>query len=286
MGSNTLQYDQSWGGLVTSKGLENPKADYGNGLYNDHHFQYGYMIYAAAYALKNDTSDFKTKYLEKILTFARDIANPNMEDTYFPITRHKDWFTGHSWAAGLVEYGDNRNQQSVSEAIHAYYAIALLGEALNNADIFNYGKMMAATELTAAKTYFQINSTSVIYPETFKSNAMVGVVWDNQAYYTTWMGGNVEYIHGIQMLPFTPITTVLLSASFVQTQYNVVKDVMATNSYILYLIMAHSIMDPVAAYLRYQKAALQLESYGATSKSEVLYWIAHMQKPAMSVSTS
>ena len=74
---------------------------------------------------------------------------------------------------------------------------------------------MAATELTAAKTYFQINSTSVIYPETFKSNAMVGVVWDNQAYYTTWMGGNVEYIHGIQMLPFTPITTVLLSASFV-----------------------------------------------------------------------
>ena len=68
------------------------------------------MIYAAAYALKNDTSDFKTKYLEKILTFARDIANPNMEDTYFPITRHKDWFTGHSWAAGLVEYGDNRNQ--------------------------------------------------------------------------------------------------------------------------------------------------------------------------------
>ena len=249
--SNTFQYDESWGGVVTSNGLENPKADYGNGLYTDHHLQYGFLLYTAAYALKNDTTDFKTKYLEKILTFARDIANPSADDTYFPVTRHKDWFLGHSWANGLVEYGDNRSQQSISEAINAYYAISLLGDAIGDLDMIRYGRMLAATEMTAAKVYVQINSTSMIYPEMFKNNGMVGVLWDTQAYYTTFMGSNAEYIHGIQMEPFTPLTTALLSQDFVQVQYNIAKDLMATNSYIVYLIMAQAFNDPIGAYLRY-----------------------------------
>lgn len=282
--SNVFQYDQSWGGVVTSNGLENPKTDFGNGIYNDHHFQYGYLLYAAAYALKNDTSDFKTKYVEKILTLARDIANPSTDDTYFPVTRYKDWYLGHSWASGLVEYGENRNQQSISEAIHAYYAIALMGDAIGDANMASFGKMMAATEITAAKTYVQINSASTIYPTVFKANVMVGVLWDTQAYYTTWMGGNPEYIHGIQMLPFTPITTALLDTSIVQAQVNLAGSLMASNSYILYLIMAQAVIDPVTAYSRFLKTQLQLESYGTTSKSEVLYWIANMEKPTTMVS--
>ena len=148
----------------------------------------------------------------------------------------------------------------------------------------SFGKMMAATEITAAKTYVQINSASTIYPTVFKANVMVGVLWDTQAYYTTWMGGNPEYIHGIQMLPFTPITTALLDTSIVQAQVNLAGSLMASNSYILYLIMAQAVIDPVTAYSRFLKTQLQLESYGTTSKSEVLYWIANMEKPTTMVS--
>ncbi len=46
--SDPLKYDKTWGGLCSNAGLHNGGADFGNGLYNDHHFHYGYHIYAAA----------------------------------------------------------------------------------------------------------------------------------------------------------------------------------------------------------------------------------------------
>ena len=62
----------------------------------------------------------------------RDYANPSKDDPYFTVTRCKDWYSGHSWAMGLFEAGDNRNQESTSEAINSYYAVALLGMATSN----------------------------------------------------------------------------------------------------------------------------------------------------------
>jgi endo-1,3(4)-beta-glucanase len=43
-----LLYDTTHGGIITKDGLEDFGADFGNGIYNDHHFHYGYHIYAAA----------------------------------------------------------------------------------------------------------------------------------------------------------------------------------------------------------------------------------------------
>ena len=36
--ADALVYDGTWGGLVSSDGLADPGADFGNGFYNDHHF--------------------------------------------------------------------------------------------------------------------------------------------------------------------------------------------------------------------------------------------------------
>ena len=49
-----LVYDATYGGLVTEKGLYDHDADFGNGYYNDHHFHYGYLLHAAAVAVKTD----------------------------------------------------------------------------------------------------------------------------------------------------------------------------------------------------------------------------------------
>jgi len=59
-----LVYDANLGGIVTSDGLENTQADFGNGRYNDHHFHYGYVLYASAVLGKLKPS-FVTKYGKK-----------------------------------------------------------------------------------------------------------------------------------------------------------------------------------------------------------------------------
>jgi Glycosyl hydrolase family 81 C-terminal domain len=67
----------------------------------------------------------------QILLLIRCIANPSEEDEYFPTWRHKDWYQGHSWASGIaVVFLNGKNQESSSESISAYEAIALYGRAL------------------------------------------------------------------------------------------------------------------------------------------------------------
>jgi endo-1,3(4)-beta-glucanase len=40
----------------------------------------------------------------KVLNLIRDIANPSLDDDWFPLWRHKDWFLGSSWASGIVKH--------------------------------------------------------------------------------------------------------------------------------------------------------------------------------------
>jgi endo-1,3(4)-beta-glucanase len=80
-----LVYDKTWGGIITSwanekKGL---KQDYGNGLYNDHHFHYGYWVYAAAVVGSLDPSwanDDSNK--NWVNTLVRDYANSLNDDDF------------------------------------------------------------------------------------------------------------------------------------------------------------------------------------------------------------
>ena len=71
---------------------------------------------------------------------------------------------------------------------------------MKNDDMYNFGRLLLATEMTSAKTYWTISDPSAaeaVYPPEFGSNTVVGVVWDLKAEYTTWFGGRTEYIHAI-----------------------------------------------------------------------------------------
>ena len=59
----------------------------------------------------------------------RDIANPTDLDTLYPRSRYKDWYDGHGWANGLFPSPASRNQESISEAVNAWYGISLYGLA-------------------------------------------------------------------------------------------------------------------------------------------------------------
>ncbi|RYG65845.1 hypothetical protein EON64_11075, partial [archaeon] len=149
-------YDRAWGGMVTCgcnyhwdeetrigscwnrypdcPALTDPGQNFGAGFYNDHHYHYGYHIYAAAVASKFDNNWART-FHQQVLLLIRDIANPSDEDPFFPTWRHKDWYLGFSWASGIVmhlnkPFPNGRNQESVSEAIAAYEAVAMYGDVM------------------------------------------------------------------------------------------------------------------------------------------------------------
>jgi endo-1,3(4)-beta-glucanase len=101
------------------------------GFYSDHHFHYGYHIYAAA-AVAHFDRDWGRVHFEDVLLLIRDIANPSSDDNFFPRFRHKDWYQGSSWASGVLlpTFTNGMNQESSSEAIAAYEAVALFGQEM------------------------------------------------------------------------------------------------------------------------------------------------------------
>ena len=51
---NNLLYDDVWGGVISTCGWNDEQCDFGNGMYNDHHFHYGYHVYTAAVLARAD----------------------------------------------------------------------------------------------------------------------------------------------------------------------------------------------------------------------------------------
>ncbi len=244
---NKLYYDAQWGGLCTENGLENHNQDYGMGWYNDHHFHFGYFIYAAAVYLHLSAEHQETdsKFAPLLIRFTkeliRDIANPNPDDGYFPDFRLMDWYLGHSLAAGIFPFGNGKNQESTSEAVNAWYGISLFGLALGRQysneqeqsnSLQNLGNTLMAAEIMGAQTYWYMmpeNSptepsiNSEIYPSTFNQLACVGVLWETKADYATFFGTNVEFINLIHFLPFTPATEALIPQAWNGYQWELLK---------------------------------------------------------------
>lgn len=267
---NDLKYDNRWHGIVSTRGANDPGADFGQGWYNDHHFHYGYWIYAAAVAARFDPA-WATTYKPAVESLIRDICNPSTSDTYFPRFRSKDWYDGHSSAAGLFEFADGRNQESTSEAINAWYGVYLWGLAVANADVRDLGRLQLAQEVRATKKYWHIYSPDTIFDAPFNTHASVGILWSTKIEYATFFGGNPEYIHGIQMMPFTPITEEYADQEWVTRAYPEASSTMPTNTGWESIIYGmHAVIDPAAAYTELQTADLD----DGASRTNSLYWAA------------
>lgn len=81
--------------------------DFGNALYNDHHFHYGYHILTAAIIGHLD-GGWVAENRDYIDSLVRDVANPSASDKHFPQWRNFDWYHGHSWAHGLFASADGK----------------------------------------------------------------------------------------------------------------------------------------------------------------------------------
>jgi endo-1,3(4)-beta-glucanase len=213
---DSLFYDSKFGGLISalswdSLNITNGIA-YGSALYNDHHFHYGYSIYAAAVvARKNPTwfTNNSNHYLNRVTDLIRDIANTSKADGHFGLMRYHDMFEGHSWANGMIPFGDGKNQESSSEAYNAWYGIYLFGHAMSNENIKTAGQFLLAQEVRSTKKYYQISlpQSNPVYPAFFTDKMrvvtnMYQTALDGQ----TFFGTEPYSVYGIHIIPLTPVT--------------------------------------------------------------------------------
>ncbi|KAK7184684.1 glycosyl hydrolase family 81 [Paraphaeosphaeria sporulosa] len=218
-----LVYDTVWKGVVSSGsyGGGDLGMDFGNTLYNDHHFHYGYFVYTAAVVGHLDPS-----WLDQgsnkawVNMLVRDFANPSADDPYFPFQRSFDWFMCHSWAKGLFDSGDGKDQESTSEDTFATYALKMWGKTIGDAYMEGRANLQLACQKRSLRNYFLLEADNQVQPSQFLPNKVTGILFENKVDHTTYFGANPEYIQGIHMIPLNPSSAYTRSRKFVQEEWD------------------------------------------------------------------
>ncbi|KAF2625074.1 glycoside hydrolase family 81 protein [Macroventuria anomochaeta] len=251
-----LVYDTVWKGVVSGASYRSPTRDlgldFGNTAYNDHHFHYGYFVYTAAVIGHLDPAwlDQGTNR-QWVNTLVRDYAN-SVTDNYFPFSRSFDWFHTHSWAKGLFESGDGKDQESTSEDAFATFALKMWGKISGDANMEARGNLQLAVQARSLRNYFLLKSDNKNQPPQFLFNKVTGILFENKCDHVTYFGSNIEYIQGIQILPVNPSSAYTRPKDFVTEEWNTffsngrVDQVAGSWRGILYANLA--LIDPETSY--------------------------------------
>lgn len=215
-----LVYESAWGGVVSSAAYVtgNSGEDFGNSYYNDHHFHWSYFVYAAAIIGYLDPTWIPANK-DWVNTLVRDAGNPVANDQYFPFSRSFDWFHGHSWAKGLFDSADGKDQESTSEDALFAYAMKMWGKTSGDVNMEARGNLMLAVMKRSLSNYFLLESTNTNQPANFIGNKVTGIMFENKVDHVTYFGANPEYVQGIHMLPIVPSSAYLRNRNFVAEEW-------------------------------------------------------------------
>lgn len=252
---NPLMYDTKLKG-ITSTAAQNGDtgADFGSPLYNDHHFHYGYFVHAAAvvaYIDKKAGGTWGDKNKDWVNSIVRDVANPSGDDKFFPVFRSFDWFSGHSWAKGLFASSDGKDEESSSEDYNFAYGMKLWGRAIGDASMEARGDLMLALMKRSMRNYFYMTDTNSVEPSNFIKNKVPGITFENKLDHLTYFGDNAEYIHGIHMIPITPISSYMRSPEFCQQEWDQKLTSLVPkldSGWLGLLRLNQALFDPVSSY--------------------------------------
>jgi endoglucanase Acf2 len=193
-----LAYDSTWGGIVAHP------SEFGNSdFYNDHHFQYGYLIAAAAAVAEADPQ-FAASYGSVVDLLIDDIMGAETGTpaaASFPPFRVFSPYEGHSIASGLSTAPDGDNQESSSEAVNAWAAVAQWGMVTNRQKLVDAAVSRYALEADGARTYW-LGESGRLWPAAYAHDT-VGIVWGSKVDFATFFEGRPGFVIGIELLPFT-----------------------------------------------------------------------------------
>lgn len=263
-------YNSAWETLIGSKpsfGTDNP--------INDHHFHYGYFIRAAAEVARVDPA-WAREWGPMVVMLIRDIASPDREDKLFPYARCFDKYAGHSWASGDANFADGNNQESSSESLNAWYGMTMWGLATGDARLRDMGLYLFNTERTAVEEYwFDVSGAN--FPKDFP-NVALGMVWGAKGAFGTWFSGDIDCIHGINWLPFTPASIYMgRNPAYVKKNHDrIIEGRKGGRDYNSgwgdLVIMFHALSDPAPA-AAYIDAVPDCKIEGGNSHSFMYHWI-------------
>ena len=183
----------------------------------------GYFIYTAA-VIAYLEPNWLALNKDWVNTLVRDAANPSSQDNMFPFSRMMDWYHGHSFAKGLFESADSKDEESSSEDTFFSYASKMWGQVIGDDAMEARGNLMLAIQARTLINYFLLQSDNVNQPTNFIGNKVTGIVcpptktfsfsvysnsadriiqlFENKIDHTTYFGANPEYIQGHVHPPF------------------------------------------------------------------------------------
>lgn len=207
---NYLAADALGKGIVAIKGASSATGgltDSGNAVYTGHNRQYGYFLASAAICIELDSLFKNPNWIAQALPGGfivkqfvdmlwRDYANPSVSDpeemTY---NRYGNFWEGISSSKGMPPAGayPSRNNESISEDFHGYYASYLYASAIlslsdvvipqtdkqgfDGLETFSHGNMNMISK--AARALFYNNGNWVYKKTPFNFNITTGTEWDN-----------------------------------------------------------------------------------------------------------
>jgi endoglucanase Acf2 len=190
-------YDAKWGTLIGF-----PVGYQSNTQLNDHHFHYGYFVWAAAtVAALDPKGGAKERWAPFVRMLIKDAANTDDADARFPRLRSFDPYAGHSWASGPAMFDDGNNEESSSEDANFAAAVLLWGTIAGDNGARDLGAYLYETLVSAIEQYW-LDIDHDVFPAGY-GHTVAGIVWGDGAVYDTWFDRNPVYIHGINMVPFT-----------------------------------------------------------------------------------
>lgn len=185
------------------KGIVGNEASFGSDKeFNDHHFHYGYFIYAAAILAQYD-KDFLNAHKDTINLLVADIANYNSDEN-LPLRRVFDPYAGHSWASGIIPFADGNNQESTSEAINAWTGVVLWARQIENSQLEAQTNWMLSQEVLSTRYYWLgLDGNEPDYLSDFTS-PLASVVWGGKRDYATFFSDEPNAKLAIQLIPLNP----------------------------------------------------------------------------------
>ncbi|HEY8588860.1 MAG TPA: glycosyl hydrolase, partial [Naasia sp.] len=174
---------------------------------NDHHFHYGYFLYAAAIVAQEDPS-LTERWAPVLDVLAADIATAPGTDTGFPALRAFDPYFSHSWASGYSPFADGNNQESSSEAVTAWAGLSLWASASGDAELGNLAAWLLSAETASALAYWVNPDLSGDQFSAF-GHDLVSINWGGKRDFATWFSPEPSAVIGIQLVPMAPSSNYL-----------------------------------------------------------------------------
>jgi endo-1,3(4)-beta-glucanase len=260
-------------GIKSMIGLE---ASFGSDELNDHHFHYGYMLYAAAVVAKDDPA-LAEEFAPVADLLVADIASSQASDS-FPQYRNFDPYSGHAWASGSSPFADGNNQESSSESVSAWNALAMWEKVRGNTDMYDQAVWMMSTEAHSAKLYWTDADFSE-FPEF--THKIAALNWGGKRDYATWFSPEPGAMLGIQLIPMGSYST-YLAGDADRIKANLAEG--APGGYGAqfgeYMVQYLALADPAAA--REQLANLPAEIDNGTTKAYVMAFVFSRPEPSAS----